>query len=87
MGSGKQVLTGVPQEPRILGGRGDSESEGIAKIHFPTSQFYPQTGQDRLCSEHVSPVSVCCDGSYLILVNKVVNRRSVLGLMVLKDFA
>ena len=87
MGSGKQVLTGVPQEPRILGGRGDSGSEGIAKIHFPTSQFYPQTGHDRLCSEHVSPVSVCCDGSYLILVNKVVNRRSVLGLMVLKDFA
>ena len=80
------MLTGVPQEPRILGGRGDSGSEGIAKIPFPTSQFYPQTGQDRLCSEHVSPVSVCCDGSYLILVNKVVNRRSVLGLMVLKDF-
>ena len=61
-------------------------SEGAAETHFPTSQFYPQTGQDRLCSEHVSPVSVCCDGSYLILVNKLVNRRYVLGLTVLKDF-
>ena len=86
VGSGKQVVIGVPQEPRILGGRGDSGSEGAAETHFPTSQFYPQTGQDRLCSEHVSPVSVCCDGSYLISVNKVVNRRHVLGLTVLKDF-
>ena len=73
-------------QARVLEWGAIAFSEGGAETHFPISQFYPQTGQDRLCSEHVSPESVCCDGSYLILVNKSVNRRYVLGLMVLTDF-